>query len=161
MSSTEPDLEWDTFDVSQAEINYRKENKEDFYPDNPNITDEEIENRVYEDYDLITFAYDDFINYFQELLDHVTKKYKETYYWTAEVEGFGWRGQSGEMDVFYEEDVRELLRRILPQCDCNYKIFMNRTGFRLQNFHHDSPVGNEWYTIRHITNKEFLKSEYN
>lgn len=160
MVEKKPDIEWDEFEIQQEHIKCQIEFKSEIYPDEPDITNEEIESRVYSDCDIINHAYDDFIGHFQTLLDKVASKYKEEFYWVAEVHGFGWRSQSGELDVFYETDARKLLGKILPNCDCTYKIFMNRTGFELQNFHHDSPTGNEWYTIRHITLKEFMKSEF-
>lgn len=160
MVEKKPDLEWDEYDIIQSEIKDRIENKSELYDDEPKPTDDEIRNNVENSCDIINQAYDNFIEYFQTLLDKVASKYKEECYWVAEVEGFGWRDQSGELDVFYETDARKLLGKILPNCDCTYKIFMNRTGFELQNFHHDSPTGNEWYTIRHITLKEFMKSEF-
>jgi len=161
MLPDKPTLEWNKWHIQNAEIKYRQENKSEAYPDNPIITDNEIEQDIFNDPDFINREYEDFIEYFQTLIDKVANKYKETYYWTAEVTGFGWRDQSGEIDVFYEVDARKILEKILPNCECVYKIFMNRTGFKLQNFHHDSPVGNEWYEVRHITNQEFLKSEFN
>lgn len=160
MTEKKPDIEWDEYSEIEAEIEYRIENKSDFYDSKPEPTDDEIRNEIENECDFITRAYDDFIEYFQTLLDKVASRYKEQYYWVGEVDGFGWRGQSSEIDAFYEPDARLLLSKILPNCECMYKIFMNRTGFTLHNFHHDSPVGNEWYTINHITLKDFKKTEF-
>jgi hypothetical protein len=160
MVEKKPDLEWNELSEIESEIKYRIENKSDFYDGEPEPTDDEIRTEIENNCDIINHAYDDFLYFFQELINKIASKYTEEFYWVAEVQGFGWRGQSGGLDVFYETDARKLLGKILPNCDCTYKIFMNRTGFELQNFHHDSPTGNEWYTIRHITLKEFMKSEF-
>lgn len=70
--------------------------------------------------------------------------------WYATVSNFGWRNLDGEAG-FKAENGRELLQRILPDTDCHFKIYIEGTGddtvINLQNYHHDSPVGNEWYEI--------------
>jgi hypothetical protein len=70
--------------------------------------------------------------------------------WWAKVENFGWRSMSG-FKAFTAESGEEFLREILPDTDCQFRIydyeFDGRKGFKVQNYHHDSPVGNEWYYI--------------
>jgi len=89
------------------------------------------------------------------LIDFLTevmkKKNYRNYYkdkWIVEVNGFGWRNLDGHKKVTAETG-EELLREILPRCECTFKIFNDGcTGLKVQNFHHDSPTGNEWYYIR-------------
>ena len=66
--------------------------------------------------------------------------------WHAEVEGFGWRGISGHKD-FRATTGAQFLQNILPHTECRFNIFKEKNAIKLQNYHHDSPVGNEWYTI--------------
>lgn len=102
----------------------------------------------------IDMEWDDLVEYLTELMK---KKNYRNYYkdrWIVEVKNFGWRSLDGHKCVTAETGA-ELLRGILPDCDCTFKIFHNgRTGLKIQNFHHDSPVGNEWYYIRPMTIKE-------
>jgi len=101
--------------------------------------------------DDVDWMWDDFV----ENLTYVMKKknYRNYYKdkWMAEVRGFGWRGLDGYKRVTAETG-EELLREILPKCACTFKIFDDgHTGLKIQNFHHDSPTGNEWYYIRPMT----------
>jgi len=104
--------------------------------------------------DDVDWMWDDFV----ENLTYVMKKknYRNYYKdkWMADVRGFGWRCLDGYKRVTAETG-KELLREILPKCDCTFKIFDDgRTGLKIQNFHHDSPTGNEWYYIRPMTINE-------
>ena len=72
--------------------------------------------------------------------------------WKCFVKNFGWRSIDGELEVFETDDGNELLTKILPDCECTFNIYIekNEEGkkfLRIQNFHHDSPVGNEIYYI--------------
>lgn len=73
--------------------------------------------------------------------------------WIAEVENFGWRSQSGKAD-FRAFKGDELLQHVLPKTDNHFKIFKRGKTLRIQNYHHDSPMGKEWYTVRAPTRKE-------
>ncbi|MBD3248547.1 hypothetical protein GF336_00700 [Candidatus Woesearchaeota archaeon] len=70
--------------------------------------------------------------------------------WYGTVSNFGWRNQDGEAR-FNAENGQELLRHILPETDCCFKIYIEGTEddtvINIQNYHHDSPVGNEWYEV--------------
>ena len=78
-------------------------------------------------------------------------------YWYAEVANFGWRSQNGSK-VFKASNGTELLSEVLPNTDCTFYIHRSKDKrsnvIKIQNFHHDSPVGNEWYTIRPATYEE-------
>lgn len=88
---------------------------------------------------------------FGRLLEHVHPRGV----WLVQVAGFGWRSQTGQGMVALSSagDGEEMLRSILPETACRFRIFQkqaiagNQTYIRLQNFHHDSPTGNEWYTL--------------
>ena len=135
-------LEWDTSEITSNEIKYRKEAWNLYYDKEP--TDEKIETDVYNDSDLIDFNFEELI---EALTEEMNKLNTKNYYWCASVSNFGWRGLDGEAKPFKAETGKELLSHILPNCDCTFKIFKEGKGFAIQNFHHDSPTGNEWYHI--------------
>ena len=70
-------------------------------------------------------------------------------YWRAEVENFGWRNRSGYSN-FHAKDGTELFFAVLPKTDCYFKIYVDEDTktIRINNAHHDKPMGGEWYTIR-------------
>lgn len=65
---------------------------------------------------------------------------------------FGWLHQDGEKTV-RASDGADLLRAILPNTDCTWEVyhyiepFTGKKGLALQNWHHDAPMGGEWYYI--------------
>lgn len=68
--------------------------------------------------------------------------------WEAEVQNFGWRRIHGVKKRFVAKNGKELLGKILPNADCEVKIFeLDNRGFSIQNFHHDNNTGSEWYHI--------------
>jgi hypothetical protein len=93
-----------------------------------------------------------FLESFQDHIDGMTP---ENCRWLATVENFGWQKLGGEKE-FKAEDAEELLQQILPKTECHFKIWIDMAGqkIRLQNFHHDSPTGDEIYTIRPSTGEE-------
>jgi hypothetical protein len=67
--------------------------------------------------------------------------------WHGRVENFGWQGTAGEKD-FTAATGKELLAAVLPKTDCTFNIFHNEDGsIHIQNFHHDSPTGKEYYYL--------------
>lgn len=67
--------------------------------------------------------------------------------WYAEVKNFGWNNRSG-YTKFKAVNGQSFLSAILPDTDCHFRIFKTRNTIQIQNYHHDSPMGNEWYTIK-------------
>jgi hypothetical protein len=99
------------------------------------------------DYDI---EWDFMIDNFNELL-------KDNEYFKATVTNFGWRNLDG-ITYFKAENSLELLRKILPDTDCTFYIFKYRNGFKIRNYHHDSPMGNEIYTILPIKYETYCKN---
>ncbi len=79
-------------------------------------------------------------------LTHYMKKVNPKTGWKAVVTCFGWRGVDG-YKYFHADNGSQLLSNILPNTDCHFKVFKSGRKIQIQNFHHDSPVGKEWYTI--------------
>ena len=90
-----------------------------------------------------------------ELLD----KINPDGYWNATVENFGWRNQSGHK-FFRADNSEEFLQKLLPRTDNHFKIFKRGNVLRIQNYHHDSPTGNEWYTVKKATQKEIENEDF-
>lgn len=129
-------LEWNTCEIIKNQIEFLKEE----YPEDKS-TDDELWSKVAQDSDLFQWEYECLCESLTELMSK-----NKHHGWFARMENFGWRGLSGEKS-FQARTGTELLSKILPQCDCQYKIFRYGHGFAIQNFHHDSPIGNEWYYI--------------
>src|SRR5690348_493907 len=105
-------------------------------------TEKEIEEDIYTDQDFWQFSWRDTM----DALTDILKQKNRTGYWKARVRNFGWRSLDGTKS-FEAETGSDFLREILPQTDCQFNIFEYGRGLAIQNFHHDSPVGNEWYYI--------------
>jgi hypothetical protein len=100
---------------------------------------------------------DDFeFNVEEPLHDLLLKKNKEGY-WVARVKNFGWRSLDGSA-FFRLDSAKDVFWKVLPQTDCHFRIFNFGKGFAIQNYHHDSPMGNEWYYLLPATKKQ-IESE--
>lgn len=89
-------------------------------------------------------------------LDAILKKKNSDGYWFAEVSNFGWRNLNGSKH-FAADNGETFLQKILPKTDCHFKIFNFGNGLAIQNFHHDSPVGNEWYYVVPVSYSTYSK----
>ena len=105
-------------------------------------TEKEIEEDIYTDQDYWQMSWEDTM----DALTDILKQKNRTGYWKARVRNFGWRSLDGTKS-FQAESGSDFLREILPQTDCHFNVFNYGRGLAVQNFHHDSPVGNEWYYI--------------
>jgi hypothetical protein len=146
----EPLMEW-MDDIPKEEIEFRMEEaKENGYTK----TEEQIRNEIWQNSDYWDDQWEYMTEYLTEKMQLKTKGLKNPEYWHAEVSNFGWRSQSGESN-FKAENGKELLQKILPKTDCHFRIYDDgKRGFKIQNYHHDSPTGNEWYHIRPMNQKE-------
>jgi len=138
-----PNLIWDESDIIAGQVDYLM--AEDGH------TEEYAQELVYNDSDLFTYEW-------EYLTDELTRLMKEirdnrSSYWYVEVENFGWNNRYGST-TFEAKTGEELLRKILPNTNCTFHIYRIDGTLALRNSHHDSPTGNEWYTITPITKKE-------
>ncbi len=92
-----------------------------------------------------------------DLLDELTtviKKLNPDGFWFGQVKYFGWKNLSGT-NYFTALTGIELLGTVLPKTDCTFKIFQEDRILKIQNWHHDSPMGNEWYILTPMTYEEY------
>ena len=82
-----------------------------------------------------------------DYLTEIMKKKNEGTLWNVKVFNFGWRSLDGGKEIDAETG-KQLLNNILPNTECNFKIYHNgRYGIKINNAHHDSPTWAEWYYI--------------
>lgn len=146
-------LNWNTSEVQRHEINYQMEERSDEIESGA-ITKEEIKNSVYENELIYESEWDYLTESLSELMKNKNKK-SSGVYWKAKVENFGWNNRNGEK-VFKADNGEQLLLQILPNTECIFKVHnYGSYGFAIQNHHHDSVTGNEWYYITPVTEKTY------
>lgn len=87
----------------------------------------------------------DLIN--EELETHLQSINASRFPYVCCVNNFGWRLLNGVKKIELKEESR-ILNAFLPDTECYFKIWLTPAGFLLQNFHHDSCDGSEWYEVR-------------
>ena len=140
---------WDVSEIIEGRVKYLVE--ED------GLDEEEARQDAYDDHDLTGFYWESMI----EGMDEVLKTLFKGRHIRAEVNNFGWRGSDFQTDWFLYESPQKMLDKILPKTDCTFKIWLREDPFygkhlTFQNFHHDSPVGNEWYKVYTLPDTEEL-----
>ncbi len=134
-------LSWDESDILDAEVEARKEYDDD------KRTDDEWRKEIYEDSDFWFMMREDL----HDNLSGLMQERNPSGEWVACVENFGWMMRNGTLPAFHCEEGKKLLQMVLPECDCTYYIHNyecdGKKGFAIQNYHHDSPTGKEWYFI--------------
>ena len=140
--------EWNTTDIFSAQAEHIRENYKDYgYEELPD--ENKAFSKACEDTDLIGFEWDSFTEFLSEILRKKDRYHQG--YWRAEVKNFGWRNLDGGKEFRAGNGV-EFLREILPKTDCTFKVYHFGHGLAIQNWHHDSPTGNEWYHIFPVSN---------
>ena len=147
-ADAQPYLVWDTHEILMNQANYLVASGE------ANDEDEGF-TMACQDQCLMEWEW-------ESLLQDLTDKLNEINpdgNWHAEVENFGWRCLSGYSD-FRADEGKSFLDKILPNTDCTFRVFLEADNvIKIQNFHHDSPVGNEWHTIRPAGDGEAWQAE--
>lgn len=153
-------MSWDTCEIMNNQVKYLIECIEND-PDHPydhlvgedgKPDEDKIWEYVYEDSYLLTIEWDYLIEYLTEIIN----KKSPSGCWKVEVANFGWRGINVEQYLF-ADDGKNFLRQILPNTDCTFYIYHDGNGLKINNFHHDSPVGKEWYYARPIAYSTYEK----
>ena len=142
--------QYDVNEFLQSEIDFFKENKQEFLEsilwdedrEIESVTDKEVEEHFENDYYIVQ----DHFDFFREDLE---EEFREHIGKTIYVEGrnIGWRNRSGykEFELTKGEDI---FREIAPECDLTYKIEkVKEKEYKVKISHHDSPMG-EHYTIK-------------
>lgn len=129
---------WSSADIIHNHAEFLQE-------EDPSLPDAEAWERASADDCLIDDEWDYLTMSLQEKLDEYNP---EDAPWLARVENFGWRNLDGQK-VFRAENAEAFLRGILPDTECTFNIYVDdeTKTIEIQNWHHDSPMGNEWYTI--------------
>ena len=74
-------------------------------------------------------------------------------------EGRGWRKLGGKK-IAWAETGADLLREILPDASCSFRVHEQpHGGLGINNFHHDSCSGKEWYWICSIKDEYCIECE--
>ena len=149
MTDTEqvPYLRWCTSDITKSRVEDYKENPDNAPEGFAGWSEEKQYQYVWEDPDIYQWEWESLTDCLTDLM----KELNSTGRWRVTVENFGWQGKSG-YKICDAETGRQLLEAILPQTDCTFNLFKEEDGtIKIRNWHHDSPVGNEWYTIERLT----------
>lgn len=96
---------------------------------------------------------------FLEDLNELLKEINPDGYFYCKVSNFGWRNQNGYAYLQIKSG-KELIQKVLPNCDCSFNIFRENNKIKIQNYHHDSPMGNEWYELTSINQEQFENEDY-
>ncbi len=96
--------------------------------------------------------------YLLEQLDELIKEVNSEGYWLCKVRNFGWRKISGHAFLQFETG-NELVQKVLPETECSFNVFRENNIIKIQNFHHDSPTGNEHYILTPISQEQFENEE--
>jgi len=94
-----------------------------------------------EDYLYWELEWEHTVDYLTELINERSP----TGYWRVDMTNFGWREQDGWKEL-YADTGAEFLRQVLPKTDCTFYVYSaGEGGLAINNFHHDSIWGKEWY----------------
>jgi len=117
------------------------------------IDEDKVREQVYEDSDIYTWHYDDFI----QNLDEGMKEYmKKGGYWRVDGHNMGWQNRTGYRH-FQAENGEELFQAIKPNTsELTAYFYEGKGGMEARISHHDSPTG-EYYKITAITEKTYNK----
>ena len=147
-------LEWDECEIADYEAKRLVEDSDCDFTD-----EDKARENLYEDSFFWSDEWESFCDDLTYTMEEITKRNEYKDMWKASVEGFGWRNLDGEQ-TFQAETAAELLSAVLPKTDCTFKIFRERNKLKIQNWHHDSPMGNEFYYIQPMTKKEVEEDEF-
>ena len=146
---SKPVIVWDTCQLAQDHAKYLAE----FWDEDHEGEECPDEDRLFQMACGDQFLYDDAWEY---MVEHLTEAMVEVagseddMVWLIQGTNLGWMNRSGTKASFAETGAK-LLGDILPKTDCTFRIFKVKHGggeqLRIQNWHHDSPVGREWYYI--------------
>ena len=160
---------YDTCDLVDGEVKYRLEEDDEVKtrlaeagPEGRAAVEEKVREEVNADPVVFEQAFDDLCEDLTEEIRRLTHSQTAPghidvpMYFRLEMNNFGWRELNGHKYVRVTSG-RELIAAILPNCECTYRFFKVKHGGKLvmQNSHHDSPVGREFYIILPISERTY------
>jgi hypothetical protein len=132
----QPLLVWDTHKIIRARAEYLLGEYPEDYPD----LDAAFA-MACEEPDTVESEWEGFTEYLTEILE----ERNPNGHWYVEMCNFGWRGTNG-YKLMSVDDGAGFLSQVLPDTDCTFYIYADGDdGLKINNFHHDSPVGKEWH----------------
>lgn len=106
--------------------------------------DEALREKAYNDQDGYDWAWESMTEDLSNLMETVNPGKPKL--WRVNMRGFGWMKEDADGTVQADTGV-ELLRKILPNTDCSFRIYKEGRGIKINNAHHDAPMGGEMYYI--------------
>jgi hypothetical protein len=79
-------------------------------------------------------------------------------FFRAVVKNFGWRKLNGKK-YLQAKNFTDVLSSILPNTECNFKVFKDGRNFVVKNCHHDNCCGDETYTITPCAESTYLRNK--
>lgn len=136
-----PIIKWSQYDIINQEATYRQ--KELKRTNQPIVPIEILYQQIADEPWFLSDSWNEMLKQLSDFMERKNPSRK----WLCKVKNFGWRKIDGHKE-FECDSGQEFLRNILPDTDCTFNIYhFKMKGFKIQNFHHDSPTGNEWYYI--------------
>ena len=140
--------EYDFADYLYNQIEYFKDDKQEFLVsicgyeerDPESVTDEEIEDRFYDDYYLSEIHFEDFEQRLDdEFNQHIGKEVR------VEGSNIGWRNLSGHKEFTINKPI-DVYHEIIPNTSqLTYKIEkLSENKYTIRISHHDSPMGEHY-----------------
>jgi hypothetical protein len=134
-----PKIVWDTCEIHQNQADHLRE-------EDPELSEDEALDRAYNDEDLLEHEFEYITDYLTEILKEMNPDQKPL---LVSIDDFGWQNSSGRCVLAGDDvhDGKKFLRKVLPDTDCMYHIFVDqeKSQMRINNWHHDSPMGESYY----------------
>jgi len=115
--------------------------------------EDQIRDEIWADSDYWSMLWDDEMNY----LSGILAEKSPSGCWKGSMKNFGWRSQDGQ-GFFQVKNAQELIEKVLPHTDCHFFVYEYGKGIAINNFHHDSPTGAEWYYLLPISEEKYQEN---
>lgn len=135
-----PYVSWDTLAITEGQAAWLIECAKE---DGEELDEKKAFQQACEDQDLYDREWDDLCSSLTELMQRINP---DGYKYHAKVSNFGWQRLDGHKE-FTATEGKTLLQEVLPQTECTFQIWDRGDYIVIRNSHHDSPCGNEQYTI--------------
>lgn len=129
-------LSWNRYESAKWHVGYLQEQGD-------KRSEDELFASVAENSELFRDEWESLLEQLTELIEERNPRGE----WYGLMENFGWQPVSGE-GTFSACTGKELLEGILPKTECVFTIYAyGEHGLAVNNSHHDSAVGREWYYL--------------